>query len=519
MVLVALSFVPVARGQQAASDDAVPVVSFEVNAFNVLGNNPLSAEQTQAVLADFTGPHNGLEGLLAAADALESALRKAGHAFYRVNLPGQTLQGGTVNLEVGEVPLTGIEVKGNDFTAPDTVLRSIPSLEVGKAPDTRTLSRDLLLANEHGSRRTDVRFSIDRETGGLGAILDLKEREPDGWFATLSNTGTPQSDDYRSTIGYSHANLFERDHNLGVTYTTAPRQPAKVSQFGLTYAIPLYQYGGMLRFSVSDSDVDSGRVAAIDINGAGRFYSVSYKQHFRPIGRYRHAFTLGLDDKKFIDNSVPKNTNAGIGVSSRSRPLSFRYDAAYKHSSGTTSGYITYSRNLPIGDLNDDRTYNFRRQGASSVWHHLKLGGRFTYFLADAWFMVGRIDMQLTGQALIPGEQFGIGGASTVRGYDERVASRDSGGFGSLEIWSPPMTDYKVRFLTFVDAGYVKTQKLVGLVEREQLSSIGLGARWQDQDKLSVSVDVAKVLNTIGQAPNQTKEGHAKIHFNVLYKF
>ena len=55
-----------------------PVVRFQVERFVVEGDNPLPESQTRAVLAPFTGEHAGVDGLLAAADALERAIEEAG---------------------------------------------------------------------------------------------------------------------------------------------------------------------------------------------------------------------------------------------------------------------------------------------------------------------------------------------------------------------------------------------------------------------------------------------------------
>ena len=77
-----------------------PVVRFEVERFEVEGDNPLSEVRTQEVLAPFTGMHAGVDGLLAAADALEQAIQDAGVAFQRVVLPPQSLQDGRVVLRV-----------------------------------------------------------------------------------------------------------------------------------------------------------------------------------------------------------------------------------------------------------------------------------------------------------------------------------------------------------------------------------------------------------------------------------
>ena len=55
------------------AQDIPPSVQFEVSSFNVSGENPLAAEQTETILATFTGPHEGLDGLLEAAAELLSA--------------------------------------------------------------------------------------------------------------------------------------------------------------------------------------------------------------------------------------------------------------------------------------------------------------------------------------------------------------------------------------------------------------------------------------------------------------
>ncbi len=173
-----------------SSADAIPKVIFKVERFEVRGLNPLSPEETQKVLSDFTGAHEGLEGLLAAADALESRFRHIGFTFHRVNLPAQTLTGGTVVLEVTEIAIGSVEVRGNEHSDAATVLRSVPSLAVGRAPDTRALSKALLLTNEHGSRRTDV-----------------QERDPESFFVTFANSGSPSTDEYRVTAGFKVSHL------------------------------------------------------------------------------------------------------------------------------------------------------------------------------------------------------------------------------------------------------------------------------------------------------------------------
>ena len=100
----------------APAQEETPVVRFEVERFVVEGDSPLSEAQTRAVLDPFTGEHAGVDGLLAAADALERAIRDVGVAFQRVVLPPQSLQDGEVVLRVAVFRVTGVEVRGAHTT-------------------------------------------------------------------------------------------------------------------------------------------------------------------------------------------------------------------------------------------------------------------------------------------------------------------------------------------------------------------------------------------------------------------
>ena len=74
------------------------------------------------------------------------------------------------------------------------------------------------------------------------------------------------------------------------------------------------------------------------------------------------------------------------------------------------------------------------------------------------WGMSG----QVTRDMLVPGEQFGIGGADSVRGFLEREIIDDNGYRGTLELYGPdfggkvPVSGARMRALAFTDWGVVK---------------------------------------------------------------
>src|SRR3970040_1022026 len=65
-------------------------VLLEIKRFVVEGDaNPLSQQETDAILARHLGTHKSLDTIEAAARALEDAMREQGYSFHRVIVPAQ----------------------------------------------------------------------------------------------------------------------------------------------------------------------------------------------------------------------------------------------------------------------------------------------------------------------------------------------------------------------------------------------------------------------------------------------
>ena len=207
----------------APAQAQTPVVRFEVERFEVEGDNPLSRARTEEVLAPFTGEHAGVDGLLAAADALERAIEDAGVSFQRVVLPPQSLQDGTVVLRVSVFTVARVEVEGAQHHSEANVRRSVPALREGETPDTGAIGRDLAVANRQAWKTTSLTFrESETEVEGLDATLEVRDRRPRMVWSGLDNTGNASTGPIRWSVGGSLGNLFERDHSVNASYTTSP---------------------------------------------------------------------------------------------------------------------------------------------------------------------------------------------------------------------------------------------------------------------------------------------------------
>ena len=444
----------------AISADPVPVVRFQVQRFVVEGNNPLSATQTEEVLSDFLGEHEGLERLLAAADALEKSFAEEGYSFHRVVLPRQTLEEGIVKLEIVVFKIDDITITGNQHFSEQNILASLPPLESGKLPNTRQLARALELANRHPSKQLILNMKQGQIANVIDAEVKVKDEKPWALFAAVNNIGSEETGRLRTTVGAQHNNFLNADNSVTLSYTTSPGHYGDVKQYGLNYQIPLYVYAGSLSMFYSKSDVDTGNISGFDISGAGRFLGASYTQLLPRGDRYTHELRLGIQDRFFNNDAVFTLFNTNFGSDVRSRPISLDYLGEYKGENSQINFSLGIAGNLGSGRKNTDAAYTSARFGADEDWQAIRFGGSANYYLPKDWLLRFRLDGQWSDDILIPGEQFGLGGDYSIRGFEERATSADSGASGSLEIWAPPVQYLKgVRFLGFLDGGYKHLQK------------------------------------------------------------
>ena len=92
----------------------------------------------------------------------------------------------------------------------------------------------------------------------------------------------------------------------------------------------------------------------------------------------------------------------------------------------------------------------------------------------------------------MPSERFGLGGQSSIRGFNERIISGDKGVSGSLEFMSPQIIK-NGRMYIFTDMGQISSNQ--NNSSSRNLSSAGIGFRFSDPVNFwSIDLSYAKIL-------------------------
>jgi hemolysin activation/secretion protein len=131
-----------------------------------------------------------------------------------------------------------------------------------------------------------------------------------------------------------------------------------------------------------------------------------------------------------------------------------------------------------------------------------------------------RADLQLTNDALLPVEQYAVGGLDSVRGYRSFQLLRDYGYTASIEYRIPVFRDAtgwrNVQFAAYVDTGSAKFK------ERENpspssLTGVGVGLIWNPGREFSAELYFAKGLDDVPEPPSNHLQDES-IYFRLAYR-
>lgn len=528
LALYCLSTAPPPAQAQAAR---VQVKSFRVN-----GNTLLPQATLDAALAPYKGERT-LDELKKAAQAVQEAYRDAGYAAVLAYLPAQTSADGVATITVVEGKLGRVVVNGNKRISEDNIRRALPHMQPGITPRVRELDAQIALANENPSRQLAVTLEAGAKAGEVDVRVQVAEEDPVRWSVGIDNTGNSSTGRLRANIGFQHASLWDLDHQLAMQFQTAPEHIDRVLVLSGNYRMPFYRQGLTLDVFGAYSDVDGGttttNVGALNFSGSGRVLGMRVGKPLLRWGEVDHRISLGLEGREYLNDcsiaGLPPGACGSAGASVSVQPLTLDYSL---QSGGEmpVAASVSLAHNLGFGGSHGDAAdFNAVRDGAKKRYTVLRVNAQGALRLPRDWQVQARVAAQATSDLLVPGEQFGIAGAQTLRGYEEREITGDRGFAGSLEVLTPELWSAEsvgtLRLLGFVDAGKVWNRVIPTATALEcragqtscGLLSTGLGLRLTGP-ALQVRLDWAHALRA-GRSPQATQKGDNRAHVSATYTF
>jgi hemolysin activation/secretion protein len=512
----------------AADDGRGLTPRFEIKNYQVEGNTLIAGDELKSVLASFTGTEKDFGTVQEAHEALEKAYRSRGFYMVAVTLPEQEINTGVVRLIVTENRIGKINVEGNLFFDEKNIRDSLPELRQGEIPNLDAVSLSLKLANENPAKKVNLQLLKSDREREVDAKIEVKDERPWKIGISADNWGDQQTGNMRLGILFRHANVFNRDHLLTLQYITSPEKIDRVSIYSIGYRVPLYSLGSSIDLIGAYSNVDSGTISAaaydMNVSGKGSILGIRYNQNLTRIGSYEHHLILGLDYRSYDNDINLQGIQLGNDVTVH--PVSLTYAGTLTTDARVTvCFYLTNVQNLPgIWDNRDTGSdFENARTGARRDYNIFRYGANLSYVTGGDWKVRALVNGQYTNDPLVPGEQFGLGGANSVRGFREREIANDRGYSASAEIYTPDLSKLfgikavQSRALVFYDTGYVsRVNALPGETASTEIASIGPGLRITDGKKFSVTADYGLVVNPPDQ--NTSKwSGRWHLSASVLF--
>lgn len=506
-------------------------VTVQVSEFKVVGNTLLPEATLQATLA----PHKGqrtLEELKAAALAVQELYRAAGYGAVIAYLPEQSGPAGTATIAVLEGKIERIVVSGNKQYTEGNILRSLPALKVGVTPQVQKIDAQIQMANENPSKQVSVSLEPGEKQGEVAVSIAVQELPVNRWNVNVDNTGNESTGRWRTSLGYSNAALWDLDHSISLQFQTSPEHPDRVKVFSGSYRVPVYSLGAAVDVYAAHSNVDGGTsptaAGPLQFSGKGKILGGRVTHYLLRQGEIDQRLILGADRRIYENDCSIGGLGPGAcgtaGESVAVHPLTLEY-AAQRGGERPFGLNVALSRNMALGGRYGGAA-NFQavRPGATLRYTSVRLGMFGGLGLTTDWSLQGRANAQFSGDALVPGEQFGLGGAVSVRGYEEREILGDTGFSASLELQGPDLAPRfgnpavkQARFGFFIDGGHAANH--LDTPCREGTSSCWLGS-WGvgfqlGAGGLTLRLDLAQALRDAAR----TRRGDARVHFQAVYSF
>lgn len=397
-----------------------------------------------------------------------------------------------MNVRVSAVIVTGV-----DRMSEKTVRALLPELSRDTV-NIRKLSQEIQSINDTGALVLSTEFT-PAGAGAYRVTVSVQEKKSDHVRLSVSNTGTDETGDWRTSLTYLNTNFSGSADTFGAAFVTSPGHFGDVKVGALSYRKLMPEWKGAVSASVSHgrTNIDNypTGTSLYDLNIGGK--STSADLH------YQRFLSYTSRNKDILDFGIGYRRTESDYDFKFGRRVKFENDyrvllatATYLHAERKANSTFAYNVGLATNINGDAAAYERIAPGSDRQFTLLRAGVNYQARTAGDWIGALRLNGQYTKDHIVPSEQIGAGGQMSVRGFDERAIGADKGFVGSLEIYTPEIMKH-TRLIAFTDYAHLSNNKSSAnrnlIFDSESIASAGLGVRYAD-GHFSLALDYARIL-------------------------
>lgn len=458
------------------SEESGGEVSFVLEELAVTGVHNLEGSLLEEKLSAWVGKKVTYNDLLKIAADITEVYKQNGYVTSRAFIPPQEIENGIAQVTVVEGRIDDIEITGNKYVNNKFINKRLHQksgdiLHIGMLEkDLVTLKNTSLFKNVHAT------LKAGDEVGTSDVVLEMEDQFPIHVSLGVDNFGRDNIGVYRPSLTVSHNNLLGKGDQLTGNVTLASRTRSVVAQYNYPLNSKGWTAGGM--YAYSKVIIDQNNKPINDITGRTHRFQLNtnfpiFKSKDETLNISGGVSGYLVDSMVYLD--VDKSYQRPFSL--RTRPVSpvdlggrsiksiFHVrgvpDQEYATVRGITTNISTvkqdkYGRSI----LQSSMTNGLDLFGGNQSF--IKFNGDLTRIqdLSHGLIGVFKAQGQWTPNRLPGMEQMQVGGANTIRGYNEGLLTGDKGYLVSAELrypikWGPDWLKNKFQGLVFVDHGRV----------------------------------------------------------------
>ncbi|RMH74936.1 MAG: filamentous hemagglutinin N-terminal domain-containing protein [Cyanobacteria bacterium J007] len=522
---------------------AVTAVTLPVREFAIENSSAFTPDELAKIGAAYRDRSLTLAELDAVRSQLEQLYRDRGYLGTFAVIPPQTVRNGIVTVQVLENRLDKIDIQAidRDRSAYTKYIENRLGLQPGDL-----LNRDRLLEAlytlQFDPRIESLSAELSEGVRPQTSFLTIRVREANPWRSQLSldNGRVPSVGSFRRQAQLSQYNPLGLAGLATVNYANTDGS----NTWDFAYTLPVNSRNGSLSFLYSRgaSEIVEKPFNELDIEADSRNYEITYRQPViqaiasrnpdLPLSEARDLvrteIALGLTASRresqtsILGVDFPLSPGAESDGETRISALRFFQEALRQDNRQIFAARSEFSLGLGVFDATthddgpDSRFFAWRGQAqwVRRLQDNPAPGRRAPLLLV-------RGDVQLSTSALLPLEQFGIGGSNSVRGYRQDSLLTDNGVLASVELqyplWSFPRLGGSLSLIPFVDfgVGWNWDEGDRPQSDRNTLISTGLGLQLQLSNKFQARLDWGLPLIEIDSRERTWQENG--VHFSVNF--
>jgi hemolysin activation/secretion protein len=498
-------------------DSTIPDLpgTIRVKRFQIIGSTVFTQADFDRITQAYLNRDISIAELFEIRSKITELYLSKGYVTSGAIVPPQTIgrADGVVEIQVIEGRVESIEVKGNSRLNAEYV-RSRIARYTGKPLQQQQLLTGLQLLRLN-PLINNVRAELAAGLQPGSSILTVEIGEAPIWYSQISvdNHRSPSAGTDRRQVQIRNSNVFGWGDSASVAYTNTDGS----NGIDLNYQTPLAPQNTRLSFSYgsSSSKVIEAPFNILDIKSKSNYYEASI-QHLiiqTPTQELEVGFVISnrQSQAQLLDN-IPF-PSAGADLNGQTKLSAVRFVQSYTQRNEREVFAARTQFSLGVDAFGS----TINSKAPDSQFFAWRGQAQYVKLLAPDSILLVRGDVQVADRAMLPLEQFGLGGVDSVRGYRQDALLADSGVFASTEARFPIARfskDSSLQITPFVDFGTVWNNSSEKLA-RTTLLSTGLGLRYQFSDRLTAKVEWGIPLISLEGSKRTWQENG--IYFSVVY--